>query len=79
MIGRRTAALLCVLLAHALVIFALMGLKTPLQRELETSFSSEPITIILDEPLPPAPSVAGADQERVPRAPPVATGGASGP
>jgi hypothetical protein len=70
MIGRRTAALLCVLLMHALVIFALMDLKTPEQRELETEFSSEPITIDLPQELPaPAPSVAGAQHERTPRAP----------
>ena len=46
MMGRRTAALLCVLLVHALVIYAL--LMEPLPRApFAESFESEPITLYL--------------------------------
>ncbi|HKU89858.1 MAG TPA: hypothetical protein VJP84_08685, partial [Steroidobacteraceae bacterium] len=50
MMGRRLAALLCVLLAHALFIFALR-LQNPVPVG-EAEFASEPITLYLP-PLPP--------------------------
>jgi len=50
MMGRRLAALLCVLLAHALFIFALR-LQNP-EPVGEAEFASEPITLYLP-PLPP--------------------------
>lgn len=70
MIGRRTAALLCVLLAHALVIFALLNLQMGGQRDREyASFASEPITIVLTpEPPPPVPSPGGALERRTAKA-----------
>jgi hypothetical protein len=53
MMGRRTAALLCVLLVHALVIYALLFLNRIDQRApAASSFTSEPITLNL-EPLEP--------------------------
>lgn len=55
MIGRRVAALLCVLLAHALFIFALR-LQRPELPDREAEFASEPITLYLP-PLPPEESV----------------------
>jgi hypothetical protein len=67
MIGRRTAALLCVLLGHAVTIYLLFSLGfTPDGRPLAPGFTSEPITFFLD-PLeepddassgPPAPAPA---------------------
>jgi hypothetical protein len=59
MIGRRTAALLCVLLLHALVLYSLLQQRRPEPRPLpEDSFVSEPITLLLESiaeaPLEPA-------------------------
>ena len=70
MMGRRSAAWLCVLLVHALVIYSLLHMNRPEPRQLAAdSFVSEPITLILEpafetleepapEPVPriPAPS-----------------------
>lgn len=68
MIGRRTAALLCVLLAHALVILALLDLKLVGEREIEwATFATEPITIDLAPEAPPAPSQGETLERRVPR------------
>jgi hypothetical protein len=52
MIGRRSVALLCVLLAHALLIFSLLRLQGD-QRRRGTDFASEPITIYLPPPAQP--------------------------
>jgi hypothetical protein len=51
MMGRRTAALLCVLLVHALIIYALLMEQPHLRPPNPESFVSEPITLYL-EPLP---------------------------
>ncbi len=75
MIGRRSAALLCVLLVHALVLYSLLHQGRPNPRPLpEDSFASEPITLLL-EPISealsepdPAPSEAAA---RAPQEPAV--------
>jgi hypothetical protein len=49
MIGRRTAAWLCVLLVHALVVYSLLHMSRPETRRLaDDSFASEPITLILE-------------------------------
>jgi hypothetical protein len=49
MIGRRTAAWLCVLLVHALVVYSLLHQARPEARRLvDDSFVSEPITLILE-------------------------------
>ena len=56
MMGRRFAALLCVLLAHALFILALR-IRSPEPRPGEAEFASEPITLYLP-PLPPEQSPA---------------------
>jgi hypothetical protein len=62
MMGRRTAALLCVLLAHALILFALMNMKLPAERRVD-ELAIAPITLMLDPlpvqstlPLPPEPA-----------------------
>lgn len=48
MMGRRTAAWLCVLLVHAFAIFALLHSSRPEPRHLaDDSFVSEPITLLL--------------------------------
>jgi len=68
MIGRRTAALLCVLLAHALVILALLDLRLVSEREIEwASFATEPITIDLAPEAPPAPSQEDTLERPTPR------------
>ena len=47
--GRRSAALLCVLLVHALVVYSLLHLSRPEpRRQPEDHFVSEPITLILE-------------------------------
>jgi hypothetical protein len=62
--GRHSAALLCVLLLHALVIYSLLHMSRPEQRRGEESFVTEPITLYLEpitEPLSetvPTPTVA---------------------
>ena len=73
MIGRRTAALLCVLFAHAWVLFLLARMAAPVERQ-RAENETEPITLYLD-PLPaetpavqPAPALAAA----TPKQPPVA-------
>jgi hypothetical protein len=51
MIGRRLAALLCVLLAHALVVYLLLSMSRQLPaRQSPAEFVSEPITFILPSP-----------------------------
>jgi hypothetical protein len=73
--GRRLAALLCVLLAHALLIYLMMGLRGAERRSAATDFVSEPITLYLPlpppEPAAPPPGVAGAPAVRAPASPPV--------
>jgi hypothetical protein len=71
--GRRIAALLCVLLAHALFILAL-SLHRPELRAREAEFASEPITLYLP-PLPPeelAPRTAHVPAPAAPRRAPAA-------
>ena len=47
--GRRSAALLCVLLVHALVVYSLLHMRRPEPRaQTSAEFLSEPITLILD-------------------------------
>jgi len=49
MIGWRSAAWLCVLLVHALVVFSLLHMNRPEPRRLAAdSFVSEPITLVLE-------------------------------
>ena len=49
MIGRRSAALLCVLLAHALAVFLLLRMSAaPIPLDIEEDFVSEPITLDLE-------------------------------
>jgi hypothetical protein len=49
MMGRRTAAWLCVLLVHALAVLSLLHLSRPEPRHFaDDSFVSEPITLMLD-------------------------------
>jgi hypothetical protein len=57
MTGRRTAALLCVLLGHALIVYSLLHLATVTSREpVAKSFVSEPITYLeLQAPATEAP------------------------
>jgi len=67
MMGRRTAAWLCVLLVHALAVFSLLHLKRPEPRHVaDDSFVSEPITLILD-------TVEEPIEERAPVKPPIRT------
>jgi hypothetical protein len=65
MMGRRTAALLCVLLVHALVVYSLLHLSRPEPRQgADESFVSEAITLFFDaeerfedeEPVLPSPT-----------------------
>jgi hypothetical protein len=58
MMGRRTAALLCVLLVHALVIFALLHEQVINRARVAEVFASEPITIYLEPLTPPTPDEA---------------------
>jgi hypothetical protein len=75
MMGRRTAALLCVLLVHVLVINALLMDEPIARRVVVDSFSSEPITLYLP-PLAEDEAVAEtqtpAPALRKPRAAPAA-------
>jgi len=57
--GRRSAALLCVLLAHALFLFALRMHRPEMFGRGPVEFTSEPITIYI----PPEPEVAPAPSE----------------
>ena len=75
MMGRRSAALLCVLLAHALMLLFLLRLGPPSDR-LVDEFESEPITMLLEPlpaepaaPSPPATPSAPAIAHRAPAAP----------
>ena len=76
MMGRHSAALLCVLLLHALFVFLLLSLRPPPQRRAAAeSFESAPIHIYLQ----PLPSVAEPEERvitqrpaAVPAAPPAA-------
>lgn len=52
--GQRSAAVLCVLLLHALVVYSLLHMRGPESRRDEEDFFSEPITLLLEpieEPL----------------------------
>ena len=67
--GRRSAALLCVLLVHALMFYALFSARPPEPRLLvEDDFISEPITLMLEplveEPVEAAPQVHAATPTR---------------
>jgi len=63
--GRRTAAVLCVLLAHALIIYSLQHLRRPEPRGgWEDSFVSEPITLYLQPPSTEAEPVAAGGEPR---------------
>ncbi len=84
MMGRRSAALLCVLLAHALVIYLLLrlGVVAPAAQS-AAEFASEPITISLppleseepeSRPATSVPLVSRSPQQS--QAPPVTTGAA---
>jgi hypothetical protein len=71
MIGRRSAALLCVLLAHALFFVALRMHRPGLPDRAARELTSEPITLYLppavDDPPPPAaPAAAPAPPVRSP-------------
>ena len=68
MMGRRTAALLCVLLVHALVIFALLHDQGIRRTPAVESFTSEPITLYLEPLTEPAPDEAPSLAAREPRA-----------
>ncbi|HEU5134791.1 MAG TPA: hypothetical protein VFU13_06575 [Steroidobacteraceae bacterium] len=63
--GRRSAAWLCVLLVHALVVYSLLHMSRPVaRRETVDELLSEPITLILraeDEPDSDEPAPAGTD------------------
>lgn len=49
MMGRRTAALLCVLLVHALAVYSLLHFRPPASlQSADDSFVSEPITLYFD-------------------------------
>jgi hypothetical protein len=72
MMGRRSAALLCVLLGHALILIFLLRLDPATERE-AAELETAPITLFL-EPLPvetaaPAPSAAPAPARRAPAGP----------
>jgi hypothetical protein len=84
MIGRRSAALLCVLLLHALVLYSLLHRAGPNARSVpEDSFVSEPITLLLepvDEALAELPFEAeAAPGEAAPQLPRDATAAAAAP
>lgn len=82
MMGRRTVALLCVLLAHALLVYFMLNEFSRLHLARQSTvaeFESEPITFIdlLPPPAeervqPPAPSTAPRAQTAVVPAPPAA-------
>ena len=74
MMGQRSAAWLCVLLVHALVVYSLLHMRRPETRRLaDDSFVSEPITLILEQMLEstdePTPSVPAPAPVTTPRAP----------
>jgi len=79
--GRRSAALLCVLLVHALVFYVLLNDRPPLARLIaEDTFVSEPITLLLEpivefpsEATPRASADAPAKSRRSPASAPAAS------
>ncbi|HEV8443240.1 MAG TPA: hypothetical protein VGQ27_07155 [Steroidobacteraceae bacterium] len=80
MIGRRSAALLCVLLAHAWVVYLLLQLQPAVpSREAGEEFTSEPITLELVEatPFEPAPPASAAPHPASHRAAPAPAAAAS--
>ena len=83
MMGRRTAAWLCVLLVHALAVSVLLHPKRPEPRRFaDDSFVSEPITLMLDtldEPLEEQKPVKPVQSpNRTPRTPAKSTEPAAG-
>lgn len=64
MIGRRSAALLCVLLAHAWVVYLLLQLQPAApSREAGEEFTSEPITLdLVTAPIEPEPPASAASR-----------------
>jgi hypothetical protein len=72
--GRRTAALLCVLLVHALVIYSLLHLQQGRERATAEAPASEPITVYLPPsqvvPSPDVPRVSSLASPRLNIAPP---------
>jgi len=82
MMGRRTAALLCVLLMHALVLHWLAYLPGIFSRLPESQgFWTEPITVELEEPPPspvPAPPLAARPRTEPAAAPPLVAPPAAG-
>jgi hypothetical protein len=75
--GRHAAALLCVLLTHVLLLYALLGMNVNLERVTHPgAFDSEPITVVLqtdDDPPPPRPDAPSRDTPpRQPSAQPAA-------
>ena len=61
--GRRSAALLCVLLVHALVVYSLLHMNRPqMRREAVDAFLSEPITLILEPEFEPEVEPRSADE-----------------
>ena len=81
MIGRRTAALLCVLLVHALIVILLFESDfAPLHRSHGTEFISEPITVFLEpeDDVDPSPAATPMPAPLTPRAPRPAQAPAAG-
>jgi len=72
MIGRRSAALLCVLLAHAWVVYLLLQLQPAVpSRQAGEEFTSEPITLELETtPLEPVTEASAAPHPASHRAAP---------
>jgi len=66
MMGRRSAAWLCVLLMHALVIYSLLHPAHRDARVEEDSFVSEPITLMLEPLEEPIPELVPAKPVRAP-------------
>ena len=80
MIGRRTAALLCVLLMHALIIFLLSGVYENKVRRAAPDFVSEPITFFPEPEEEIEPKSTNASPAAKPRpAPASAAAGESAP
>jgi len=80
MMVRRTAALLCVLLMHALLVYWLAYLPAVFDRlPASTGFTSEPITIELQEPPPPAPPNVTTPAPRTPHHVRVPSSAVAGP
>jgi hypothetical protein len=59
MMGQRSAAWLCVLLLHALVVYSLLNTRRPEARRLaDDAFVSEPITLVLEQMFEPTDETA---------------------